>query len=215
MSIADIAAGDELVRKATEYSKEYMGKYDASHDFNHILRVVGLSQHIHAQSVNDLPADLRVVTLSALLHDVGDTKYLEPGEDGTTMVYNILRGFGADHELADRVQTICLGVSYRHEVKNPEKVKELIQRHPELAIVQDADRLDAIGAVGIGRVFAFGTRSNRPLESSVAHFEEKLLLVHAMMKTEAGKKLAKDRHDRLVQFRKWWDEENEFAASRN
>lgn len=77
-----------------------------------------------------------------------------------------------------------------------------------MAIVQDADRLDAIGAVGIGRTFAFGGAKGRTLEDTLEHFDDKLLLLEGMMKTETGRTLAKERSDRLKAFASWWKDEN-------
>jgi uncharacterized protein len=118
-----------------------------------------------------------------------------------------LRSMGASDALAEKIQTICLGVSYSSEIKNPSRVLELISEHPELAVVQDADRLDAIGAVGIGRTFAFGGAKNRPMEETMRHFDEKLVLLEGMMKTDTGRRMAKERTDRLRLMQEWWDAE--------
>ncbi|KAJ1326694.1 hypothetical protein MN608_08141 [Microdochium nivale] len=212
---------DSLVRAVTDYVKQYMAKYDGSHDYHHIERVVGLARHIHARSSPDSPAgktDVRVVTLSALLHDVGDKKYLQPGEDHTTMVAGLLASLGADGPLAARVQTICLGVSYSSEIKDPAKVSRLVVEYPELAIVQDADRLDAIGAIGIGRTFTFGGAKSggggggeRSMYDTIEHFHEKLLRLEDMMKTEVGRQLARERTVRMEKFLEWWADEKAFA----
>ncbi|CAI4215155.1 unnamed protein product [Parascedosporium putredinis] len=126
-----------LIPRVTEYARAYMANYDGSHDFNHIRRVLRLAQRIYASERARGTSD-------------ADQSRAE------SMVRDVLLGFGADPELADRVQAICLGVSYSSEIKDRAKVQRLIAVYPELAIVQDADRLDAIGAVGIGRTFAFG-----------------------------------------------------------
>ncbi|KAH7026228.1 uncharacterized protein B0I36DRAFT_365822 [Microdochium trichocladiopsis] len=214
-----------LVSSVTDYVKEYMAKYDGSHDYHHIERVVGLARHIQASSAPDSPAgksDLHVVTLSALLHDVGDKKYLKAGEDHTTMVAHLLVSLGADETLADRVQTICLGVSYSSEIKDPERVRKLVLEHPELAIVQDADRLDAIGAIGIGRTFTFGGAKSagsatvgggRSMYDTIEHFHDKLLKLENMMKTDVGRQLARERTVRMEKFLDWWADEKAFASA--
>lgn len=81
-----------------------------------------------------------------------------------------------------------------------------------VAIVQDADRLDAIGAVGIGRTFAFGGAKGRTLGDTLDHFDEKLLLLEGMMKTETGRKLAKERAERLRTFASWWEDETKSVS---
>lgn len=168
------AGGQQLVNAVTDYVKQYMANYDGSHDFHHIERVLGLARHIYAKTSEQETLDLEVIVLGALLHDVGDKKYLKPGEDASTMVHHLLLFLGADEGLARRVQAICLGVSYSSEIKDPARVQDLIKAFPELAVVQDADRLDAIGAVGIGRCFTFGgTKPDRAMADSVQHFEDK------------------------------------------
>ncbi|KAG9241625.1 HD domain-containing protein [Calycina marina] len=205
-----------LIPKVVVYVEDYMGKFDGSHDFNHIKRVVGLSHTLYGSIVKATPdskLDINIITLSALLHDVGDRKYLKPGEDSNTLVRNLLISFGAPEHLAARIQTICAGVSYTSEMKDPAYVLGLIEFYPELAVVQDADRLDAIGAVGIGRLFTYGgARTSLDMQGSIAHFDKKLLLLETMMKTEPGLLLAKERTEILKQFAYDW--EHEIAVQR-
>lgn len=204
-------AGDELVAKATDYVRAYMARYDGSHDFSHIERVVALAHHIHDRT--PAPAASRqLVTLAALLHDVGDGKYLRPGEDGARLVRDVLLALGAAPALAEQVQAICLGVSYSAEARDPARVRALVARHPELAVVQDADRLDALGAVGIGRAFAFGGARGRDLASTVDHFADKLVRLEGMMKTDEGRRLARVRTERIEAMQRWWRDETDGPA---
>ena len=206
---------DPLVKAASEYARSYMSNYDASHGFDHVQRVLRLALHIHARSSpapqqQQSPLDLRAIALSALLHDVGDRKYLEPTDgDPETMVYRVLRDrLAAPDALARKVQAICLGVSYSAEVRDPERAARLLREHPELAVVQDADRIDAVGAVGIGRLFAYGgARTTRDLAGSMGHLDEKLLRLEGMAKTEPGRQIVRERTERLRLFRQWWVEE--------
>jgi uncharacterized protein len=230
-----------LINNVHAYVKQYMSHYDGSHDFAHVQRVLGLARRIAAgHSAASTPLDPLVVTLAALLHDVGDRKYLQPGQDGARMVYDVLRGFGAAEALAEKVQVIVNAVSYSAEVRDPQKVRDVMARCPELAAVQDADRLDAIGAVGIGRTFTYGGAKGgqskaggsevgvasgsgaetgaqgeigrgRSMEKTIEHFTVKLERLEGMMKTDLGRALARERTRRLVQFRQWWDEEVEAA----
>jgi len=204
-----------LIPQVSQFVEKYMSKYDGSHDFNHIRRVVGLAHLIYnemKEEVFDVELDLHVITLAALLHDVGDKKYLEPGQDANTLVLATLLGFGAPEDLAIKVQRIVLGVSYSSEIKDLDQVKALILKYPELAVVQDADRLDAIGAVGIGRTFTFGgAKGAKDMGETIKHFEEKLEKLEAMMKTEPGKRMARERSARLTTFKGWWQEEQQEA----
>jgi len=203
-----------LIPKVTAFVEKYMSKYDGSHDFNHIKRVVGLAHLIYkemrAGELDEL--DLQVITLAALLHDVGDKKYLEAGQDGNTLVLATLLSFGSPEDLAIKVQRIVLGVSYSSEIKDPAQVKLMIAKYPELAVVQDADRLDAIGAVGIGRTFTFGgAKGAREMGETIQHFEDKLERLEGMMKTGPGKRLARERTQRMKIFKGWWAEEQREA----
>ncbi|KAK7415402.1 hypothetical protein QQX98_005941 [Neonectria punicea] len=204
MAPQDFIVDDALIAQVTAYVEGYMANYDASHDFNHIQRVLRLSHHIQSHTPN---TSRPLVTLAALLHDVGDRKYLQPGEDPSSMVSAYLRSLGVPEALAATVQTICLGVSYSSETKDPARVRALVAEHPELAVVQDADRLDAIGAVGIARTFAFGGARGRTLENTMEHFDEKLLLLEGIMKTIEGRRLAKERTERLRLMQRWWQAE--------
>ncbi|KJZ71079.1 hypothetical protein HIM_09551 [Hirsutella minnesotensis 3608] len=206
MSSKEPTIDDSLIARVTEYVREYMSHYDGSHDFSHIERVLRLALHIQART----PSTSRtLVTLSALLHDVGDSKYLRPGEDATRLVGDVLRSMGARPEVADAVQSICLGVSYSGEVRDPSAAAARLAAHPELAVVQDADRLDAIGAVGIGRTFAFGGAKGRHMGQTMEHFDDKLLRLEGMMKTPEGRRLARQRTERLRKMQEWWREEAE------
>jgi uncharacterized protein len=226
-----------LVEKITEYVQQYMSHYDGSHDYNHVLRVLGLARVI-ASSTFTIPSsttsssplphsnppppryDPLIITLSALLHDVGDKKYLRPGQNSDSMVHELLLSYGAPDSLAEKVQTIVSNVSFSSETRSPEsraKVLRLAQEIPELGVVQDADRLDAMGGVGIGRTFTYGGavgargQKGRGMQETVEHFTDKLERLEELMKTEEGKRLAAERTRRLKMFREWWGEEVRMA----
>ncbi|KAM3080353.1 hypothetical protein ACMFMG_005312 [Clarireedia jacksonii] len=136
-----------------------------------------------------------------MLHDIGDRKYIWDGEDATTMVRDLLIEVWANNDLAQKVQTICLGVSYNSEIKNIEKVKGLIKKYPELAIVQDTDRLDSIGAIGIGRVFCYGgIKTESSMDELIAIFELRLLRLESFIKTGPGREMAEEATARLRLF---------------
>ncbi|EME47934.1 hypothetical protein DOTSEDRAFT_69760 [Dothistroma septosporum NZE10] len=208
----------DLYLNVYKYVGEYMSRYDISHDFSHTLRVLALSKHILAE---ELKANSwkkfhkQAVILAALLHDVGDKKYVRAGENAEQLVSDLLTKNGCPPRFVAKVALIVENVSYSNETKRPQLVKAIIGAHPELAIVQDADRLDAIGAVGIGRVFAFSAAeaSDRGLQGSIDHFTDKLERLEGMMKTETGKRLARERTQRLKEFREWWEEEHDLVSS--
>lgn len=240
---------DPLVEAVTAAVRLHMSRYDGSHDFSHIRRVVGMAAHLAEQEQQagagtgtgtgagtGTTLDLRLITLCALLHDVGDRKYLDLGQDhdnhdnaavdavcasfadpGARATAVVLRRCGADDDLVRLVPVLCQHVSWSFETKTAASVAataDLIARHPELAVVQDADRLDSIGAVGIGRVFAYGaTRGGRTLQASIDHFDDKLLRVESRMKTAAGRRLARDRTDRLTVFLQWYRDEAAMAVA--
>lgn len=214
-----------LVAATTRYAREYMSSshFDSSHDFSHVQRVLRHALHIldaESRAHPSTPYDPLVVTLAALLHDISDKKYLStPGtrtvtfvsdiEDPETEVKRILLRLGAPEELARTVQVVVKNISYSTEVLDPAHNRGVILQHPELAIVQDADRLDAIGAIGIGRAFTYGGAKapNRGMHGTMAHSVEKLEKLQGMMKTAEGRRMAKARAERLRVFRGWWEEE--------
>jgi uncharacterized protein len=208
---------EKLILSVNDFVRGYMNQFDASHDFQHILRVVGLAKHIETKERAlhpEVSYDANVIALASLLHDIGDKKYLPNGQVADRMVKEILLSHGAPEALAIKVQTIATHVSYSSETKNPALVREIISQYPELAIVQDADRLDAIGAVGIGRAFTFGgaRRKEEGMEKTMEHFQEKLERLEGMMKTETGREMARARTERLRIFRGWWEEEVLFGG---
>lgn len=122
-----------------------------------------------------------------------------------------LLSLSAPPHLAHAVQEICSGVSYTIETTSPAHVQRMLDLHPELAILQDADRLDALGAVGIGRAFTYGgakARQGGSLQSTIQHFDEKLLRLPDLMKTEEGRRMASQRVERVLIFRRWFEEED-------
>ncbi len=220
-----------LIGAATTYVQEYMSPFDASHDYNHVTRVLALAKLILKDENGSLPRPSNaprgdrndwepvpsmglsepIVVLGALLHDINDSKYFNQAE-GPVSLADLLRRWGADDQLALRVERLCQGVSYSTEMRDPRWVRNLIQEIPELAVVQDADRLEALGAVGIGRCFTFGASRGRGLPDSVRHFEEKLLRLEGMMKTRTGRDMARARTGRIREFMRWWDDETQAVA---
>lgn len=201
---------EQLFEKTRAHVEHYMRGYDPSHDYSHLLRVRQTARNIEADQRDRCPKlkiDSTVVILSALLHDVGDRKYVKEHEDATTLVRDTLLGFGASSDLAERVQLICTNVSWSAEIKTDESKKavaELCDKYPELAIVQDADRLDSIGATGIARVFAFSGAKCHERGLSTGIFNDKLLLTVNRMKTHLGRELAEEQTARLRVFLDWW-----------
>ncbi|CRG86444.1 hypothetical protein PISL3812_03450 [Talaromyces islandicus] len=216
-----------LIQAMTSYMTTCMSGHDPSHNPAHVQRVVRLAHAVLEGELSRHPSsaahyDHDIITLAATLHDIGDHKYLPPAAttpesqiDPKQMVFNVLRANGADASLAERVQTIVSNVSYSNEIKNPAAVRALIAdaRYRELAVVQDADRLDAIGAVGIARTFTYlGSRKKDAgqrweLDDSIEHFDEKLEKLEGIMKTDTGREMARERTRRLREFKAWWFEE--------
>ena len=205
---------DELIDHVKSYVQKYMERFDPSHDHRHVERVCRLAKIIESREHSSEPTVLYrsdIIALASLLHDIGDKKYISEGEDGETMVERLLLSFNADSALAVEVQAIVNHVSYSSEIRDPAKVQRCLAQHPELAVVQDADRLDALGALGIARCFAYNAVKGNDLEIAVAHFAEKLDKLEGMMKTPSGRQMARVRSQRLREFRSWWEEEAAFG----
>lgn len=177
-----------IINSAEEYIKTLFAHDCGGHDAEHSLRVYRNAMRI-AETETD--CDRLIVALAALLHDADDHKLFQTEHNENA------RTFLAKHQIDDATtEYICdviNGISFsKNRGVRPETL--------EGKIVQDADRLDAIGAVGIARAFAFGGERKRPLSDSVQHFYDKLLLLKDEMNTEEGKRLAETRHDLMAAF---------------
>lgn len=206
------------VRRAEELVEREMGGRDASHDAAHALRVRDLALSLAAEEGLAAPDRLLTVELAALLHDVGDYKYTKNNVEDMSVVEMFLQEVGLDEGQKDEIVAIIKGMGFKNEVSN----KSIVEPTLEFAIVQDADRLDAIGAIGIARCFTYGGSKNSALhdprilprdslskekymskeekQTSINHFHEKLFKLKDMMKTEAGKRRAEKRHRFMEEF---------------
>jgi len=190
------------------------------HDWYHIHRVRKVALHLAEKE----GADTEVVELAALLHDIADHKFHDHDlTAGPAKAKELILENGGGDELANRVSQIISETSFKGAgVETP--VSSI-----ESAVVQDADRLDAIGAIGIARTFAYGGSKGQPIyipdlkptahtnfeayaknrTSTINHFYEKLLLLKDRMHTESGKKMAEERHqfmeEYLEQFYAEWE----------
>ncbi|MDO4483939.1 MAG: HD domain-containing protein [Clostridia bacterium] len=193
-------------------------KDSSGHDEQHTLRVWRAAETLAGEE----DANLAVIQLAALLHDVDDRKLSPETTAGLDRAVGFMRSHGIDEETIAAVCTAIRQVSF----KGTDSVRP---DTPEGCIVQDADRLDAIGAIGIARAFAYGGHAGRAIyvpdekpgedlsaeayyaqkSCSINHFYEKLLLLKDMMNTDAGKKMAEGRHkfmeQYLAQFYDEWD----------
>ena len=184
-----------LTEKAIAYIQAlFLGNADG-HDAAHTMRVYQNAMQI----ADDEPeCDREIVALAALLHDADDPKLFQ-----TENLANARSFLQAHRVSADRIERICdviRAVSFsRNQGQSPATI--------EGRIVQDADRLDALGAIGIARTFAYGGQHGRPLASSVQHFHDKLLRLRDGMHTETAKALAAGRHAFLEAFLQELNEE--------
>lgn len=201
----------DLVQKTANMIRDKFLNEGSGHDWWHIWRVWQIAKRIAIEE----KADSVVVEFGSLLHDIADWK--ENNGDtkaGGKASREWLRGLGVDEVLIEQVSNIVDNVSYKGAGVE-DKMDTL-----EGKIVQDADRLDAMGAIGIGRVFAYGGYKGRAIydpdvavniakdfeeyksagQTSINHFYEKLLLLKDRMHTEAGKKMAEGRHIFMQKF---------------
>lgn len=211
-----------LIDKTISFVKEKLKDAEAGHDWFHMQRV-----YKNALLIADgEQCDLEVVKLGALLHDIADSKFHDGDESvGPKVAREFLESQNASEEIIVHVVNIIENISF----KGGNFEKKFTSK--ELEIVQDADRLDALGAIGIARTFNYGGFKNRPLYNpdiapnlnmskeeyknsespTLNHFYEKLLLLKDKMNTETGKKIAEERHRFmelfLSQFYAEWDGE--------
>jgi uncharacterized protein len=202
---------ETIIRKTADYIREKLSGEGSGHDWWHVYRVWKNSVHIAGEE----DADLNVVQLAALLHDISDWK-LNDGdcEAGPRLAREWLEKMKVDEALADHVCEIIKDISFKGAGVNTS------MRTKEGMVVQDADRLDAIGAIGIARTFAYGGFKKREIHNpeirpelhdtfekykngtgpAINHFYEKLLLLKDLMNTATAKKIAEGRHLYMEQF---------------
>ena len=185
----------ETIDAATAYIRELFAENADGHGAEHSLRVFRNAALI---AETEPAADRLVVSLAALLHDADDHKLFQTENNANARRF--LDGQGIDVDTAGRICEAINSVSFS---KNRDRRPETIEGQ----IVQDADRLDAIGAVGIARTFAYGGRHGRTPEASIGHFYDKLLFLKDMMNTGKAKEMAGSRHALMERFLVEWDRE--------
>ena len=186
---------EALIAAAVEYVRTLFAAVADGHDADHTLRVYRSAMRLAAEEPG---CDMTVAALAALLHDADDHKLFKTENNANARAF--LSANGVDAETAERICRAVNAVSFsRNRGRRPDT--------PEGRVVQDADRLDALGAVGAARTFAYGGARGRPLDDSIRHFHEKLLLLRDAMNTPAARRLAERRHAFLLAFLDEWEEE--------
>jgi len=211
---------DQIILNTKAFVKDTLKNAEGGHDWFHILRVYNNALHI----LKSEEADSFVVQLGSLLHDIADSKFHDGDESiGPRVAQNFLESQSVEPDIVDHVIKIIENVSYKGGYNTSDF------HSIELDVVQDADRLDAIGAIGIARTFNFGGYKNNPIydpevpaqpnqskeeykksnSPTINHFYEKLLLLKNKMNTTSALKIAEKRHafmlDYLEQFYAEWD----------
>lgn len=186
---------EKLIKDAIEYVSKLLENNAGGHDAAHSLRVY---KNALAIAENEPGCNLTVVSLAAILHDADDHKLFDHENNENTREF--LKENGVSDELTEEICRAINSVSFsKNRGKKPETIEGMI--------VQDADRLDAMGAIGIARTFAYGGEHGRSIEESVQHFHDKLLLLKDEMNTETAKKLAESRHSFLLEYLSHYGEE--------
>ncbi|MBU0696309.1 MAG: HD domain-containing protein, partial [Bacteroidetes bacterium] len=199
------------IEKTIQFVKEELQNAEAGHDWWHIERVWKTAKNI-AKEEN---VNLEVVEFAALLHDIADAKFHDGDEEiGPRIAGEFLNSIMVNDSTIIHVQQIIRNMSFKSSLG------KLNFTSPEMLVVQDADRLDAIGAIGIARAFTYGGFKNRELYNpkikpdiniskeaykkstapTINHFYEKLLLLKDKMNTTTGKKIAAQRHEFMEQY---------------
>jgi len=209
--LRNIMTNEQIIKETEIFVKETLRKSEGSHDWHHINRVLKNTRLI----LKTEKADSLICELAALLHDIADHKFHKGDETlGPKIAKDFLCSLNIENMIVTQVVKIIENISYLggHSKSN--------NFSKELAVVQDADRLDAIGAIGIARTFAYGGYKKREIYNpdikpnlnmskeeyknstapTINHFYEKLLLLNDKMNTKTGKKLAQKRHDFMLHF---------------
>ena len=202
---------NEHIEKTINFVKEKLEGAEAGHDWFHIERVWKLSKKISEKEGGNFV----VIELSALLHDIADPKFHNGDETLAIKISSeFLKSIKVEEKIINQVLYIIENISFKNRKESHQNPSL------ELQIVQDADRLDAIGAIGIARTFNFGGFKNNLMYhpdiqpklnmskeeykksngTTINHFYEKLLLLKDLMNTETAKKIASERHDFMLKF---------------
>ena len=211
-----IVNSKQIIKQTTQFVQEYFQKEGTGHDWWHTQRVRDLALKI----AKNEGGDLFVVEMVALLHDIGDYKFFNGNEQqGQNVLAQFLHSLHLPPEITRSILDIAINISYMKTLSK-KKLSLKKKKSPEFMAVSDADKLDAIGAVGIARVFTYGGYYHRPIYDpnispnpdisreeymtteapSINHFYEKLLKLKDLMYTDYGKQLAQGRHRFLVKY---------------
>ena len=202
----------QIILNTIDFVKETLEGAEGGHDWFHIERVYKNALLIAKEE----KVDLFIVQLGALLHDIADAKFYDGDESiGPKKAQEFLLSQQVEEEVIAHIENIILFISYKSSFDPSKSFSS-----PELNVIQDADRLDAIGAIGIARCFNYGGFKNRALYDpeiepnlemtkkqykksnapTINHFYEKLLLLKDQMNTKTGELLAKERHGYMKGF---------------
>ena len=179
---------EPIIEAAITYIGKLFCGNAGGHDDKHSLRVYRLAMRI---ADSEPECDRVIVALGALLHDADDYKLFDTTDNANARAF--LKANGIQDDIIERICEAINSVSFS---KNRTTAPSTIEGR----IIQDADRLDALGAIGIARTFAFGGEHGRSIESTIRHFHEKLLLLKDGMNTPEAKAIAKERHAYLEDF---------------
>jgi len=185
---------EQLIEKTKQFVEQELKKDAGGHDIEHIMRVYHMAMWINKKE----KGNPLIVALAALLHDIDDVKVTKLTTDEPFKASQWMQSQQVPPQTIEEVLTIISNIPYRKNVEN---------RRPlalEGRIVQDADRLDAIGAIGIARTFAYGGSTGRPMfigdQSSIQHILDKLIRLKDLMNTSSAKKIAARRHRFIERF---------------
>jgi uncharacterized protein len=203
-----------VINGIEDFAKNSTQGFDSGHDWWHMNRVRNLALYLQ---LSENTGDRFIIEISALLHDIDDKKFRTAGGPGADeIISELLLHLGVGDNIIHEVIRINKYISFSSGAKN-----EISS--PEFLIVQDADRLDAIGAIGIARAFNYGGFKNNAIyipetgglednPSTIRHFYDKLLLLKDMMNTFTGSSLAEERHSFLEEFLAKFYKEWNFAS---
>lgn len=187
-----------LIKHAIDYIFHCFSAGDVAggHDSAHTMRVYHNALRI-AETIDG--CDIQTISLAALLHDVDDRKVSPSTHETLGNARKFMSNENISEDIVTKVCNIINKISFSGG-KIPDSI--------EGKIVQDADRLDAIGAIGIARAFAYGGHAGRPMTETINHFHEKLLHLKDLMNTPEGLRLAEERHNYMVDFLECWKKES-------
>ena len=185
-----------IIKETEKFVKNYMKSYDESHDYNHVIRVKKLALKIAKKEKLDEISKFKII-IASLCHDIGDNKYTDDTNEQRRVLFNFFKD-KLDNKIIEEIIYVCTYTSLSKEMANYDKIDNT---NKILKCVQDADRIESLGSMGISRYFIYGIRKkNSNLDEIINNIKNRTKLIMRHIKTGYGIKKAKRKYKIIKKF---------------